>query len=424
MPNICVFEDDKYVKLLPLAYSRPVYGLRCGMTILLEKILRQYPRVAIDLVCREYLVETVKRSHLTAIINKLSSVSSCLFLNGRILANHELTKKIPLNGPEEIFSKDNVVVAARLSKDNLLSMRDKMTEPLAADVFAGMEADKKIVDVKLIDHPFDLIAENTRVLTEDIKALARLGSVKGKLHSTVAVYQKDAVFVDDRAEIMAQSVLDASEGPVYISKGVKIYPHTYVRGPVYIGEDSIILGGRIRGGTSIGPKCKVHGEVAETIIHGYSNKAHGGFIGHSYICEWVNIGAGTVTSDLKNTYGHVKVWSDGKMVDSGQMFIGSFIGDHSKIGIGTRLNTGTVIGVASNVFGNGFPPKYIPSFSWGGAEGLSGHDLDKAIKTTKIVMSRRDIEMGDTDEMLLRKIHEMTKEKREEKPKKEEKQEI
>ena len=208
---------------------------------------------------------------------------------------------------------------------------------------------------------------------------------------------------------MAHSVLDATEGPVYISKGVKIYPHTYVRGPVYIGEDSIILGGKIRGGTSIGPKCKVHGEIAETIIHGYSNKAHDGFIGHSYICEWVNVGAGTITSDLKNTYGHVKVWIEGEMVDSGQMFIGSFIGDHSKIGIGTRLNTGTVIGVASNVFGNGFPPKYVPSFSWGGSESLSENKLDKVIQTAKIVMSRRDIEMAETDEMLLRKIFEMTR---------------
>jgi len=424
MPNICVFEDEKFSKLLPLAYMRPVYGLRCGMTILLEKILRQYPRVALDLNCREYLVEIVKKSHLTAIINKLSSVSSCLFLNGRILANLELAKKIPLSGPDEIFVKGDTVIAARLSKDNLLSMRDKMSKPLTADVFKSLGLPEKIVDVKLINYPFDLILENPKVLIEDIKALVRLGTLKGKVQSSAVVYEKNAVFIDDRAEVMAHSVLDASDGPIYISKAVKIYPHSFIQGPVYIGEDSIILGGKIREGTSIGPKCKVHGEVAETIIHGYSNKQHEGFIGHSYICEWVNIGAGTVTSDLKNNYGHVKVWAEGDMVDSGQMFIGSFIGDHSKIGIGTKLDAGTVIGVASSVFGGGIPPKYVPSFSWGGAEGLTEHKLEKALQTAKIVMSRRDIEMGETDDMLLRKTFEMTKGRRGKTTVKEEKEDI
>ncbi len=409
MPNICVFEDDKFARLLPLVYMRPVYGLCCGMTNLLEKTLRQYPKVALDLNCREYLLETVKRSCLTAILNKLSSVSSCLFLNGRILANMELSKKIPLNGPDEIFIKDDAIVGARLSKDNLLAMRDKMSKPLTADLFKDLNLPEKIVDIKLIDYPWDLITENTKVLAEDIKAIAKLGTLKGKVDPSSVIYEKKQVFVDERSEVMACSVLDAREGPIYISKGVEVHPHTYIQGPVYIGEDSLILGGKIRNGTSIGPKCKVNGEIAETIVHGYSNKAHDGFIGHSYICEYVNLGAGTITSDLKNNYGRVKVWVEGEMIDSGQMFSGSFIGDHSKTGIGTRLNTGTVIGVASSVFGAGIPPKHIPSFSWGGAEGLTEHKLEKVIETAKIVMSRRDIEMGEADEKLLRKIFEMTR---------------
>ncbi|MCX5726562.1 MAG: putative sugar nucleotidyl transferase [Candidatus Saganbacteria bacterium] len=408
MQNICIFEDEGYKKLLPLTYMRPAYGLRCGMTILLEKILRQYQGVAFDLHCRDYLFETVKKAHLTSLINTVGAVSQCLFLNGRILASSSLSKKIPLIGEDEIFVSGHAIVAARLSDKNLEKIKNSLEAPLSRKTFDSLKIKTTGTDVALIDFPWELVIENEKEIVEDFKALAKGGKVLGDVHPMVAIYEDQDVFIDSGSEIMACSVLDASEGPIYIGKDVIIYPHTRVEGPAYIGDKTEILGGKIRKGTSIGPRCKVAGEVEGSIIHGYSNKQHDGFLGHSYICEWVNLGAGTTTSDLKNNYGHVKVEIGNEMIDTGQILVGSFIADHSKTAIGTLLNSGTVIGVACNIFGCGFPPKYIPSFSWGESE----HDLEKALHAARTVMSRRGIDMSSADELLLRKIFELTKEDR------------
>lgn len=408
MPNICIFEDDGYKGLLPLTYMRPTYGLRSGMTILLEKILRQYPGAAFDLHCRDYLTEIVKRAHLSALVNKVGAVNQCLFLNGRILASSNLSKKIPISGKDEIFISSEDVVAARLSGENLGKIKSALEAPLSIKSFDRLKVKSTETDVMLVREPWELIVENDKEIREDFKALAKGRKRAGDIHPMVAIYEGEDVFIDEGAEIMATVVLDASEGPIYIGKEVTVYPHTRIEGPTYIGDKTEILGGKIRAGSSIGPSCKVGGEVEESIIHGYSNKQHYGFLGHSYVCEWVNLGAGTTTSDLKNTYGHVKVQIRNEAHDTGETFVGSFIGDHSKTGIGTMLNAGTIIGIASNVFGVGIPPKYIPSFSWGGAEGLNEHDLEKALHTARIVMSRRGIEMSSADELLLRKVHELT----------------
>jgi len=172
------------------------------------------------------------------------------------------------------------------------------------------------------------------------------------------------------------------------------------------------IGAKIYGGTSVGEMCKVGGEVEGTIIHGYTNKQHDGFLGHSYIGKRVNLGAGTNNSDLKNNYGRVKVFVDGDFVDSGRMFVGLTMGDHSTTGIHTMFNTGSVVGVCCNVFGAGFPPKFIPSFSWGGGKEFSEYDLPKGIETARRMMARRQVEMGKSYEKMLRDVYRKTAEYR------------
>jgi UDP-N-acetylglucosamine diphosphorylase/glucosamine-1-phosphate N-acetyltransferase len=208
-------------------------------------------------------------------------------------------------------------------------------------------------------------------------------------------------------------VIDATKGPVSIADEVVIMPNASLEGPLHIGRGSRIkMGAKVYGGTTIGPFSKVGGEVAETIVHGYSNKQHEGFLGHSYLCEWTNIGAGTETSDLKNNYSPVRVAVGGEPVDSGELFVGVFMGDHSKTGIGTVFNTGTVVGVCCNVFGADYPPKYVPSFTWGGTAGFEEHDLNKAIETAARVAARRGQTFDSGAEAVLRKVFELTRDER------------
>jgi UDP-N-acetylglucosamine diphosphorylase/glucosamine-1-phosphate N-acetyltransferase len=209
-------------------------------------------------------------------------------------------------------------------------------------------------------------------------------------------------------------VLDAENGPIYIGKNVKILPNAVIEGPAYVGDGSLIkVSAKIYENTSIGPVCKVGGEVEASIIHAFSNKQHEGFIGHSYLGTWVNIGADTNNSDLKNDYGNVKVYVDGELIDSGSMFVGLIMGDHSKSGINLMFNTGTVVGVSCNIYGSGLPPKFVPSFSWGGAQdGFVTYRIDKAIEVARRVMARRNVQLTEIDEKLFRKIFELTEEER------------
>jgi len=409
--NICIFEDEGYKSLLPLTYMRPTWGLRCGMTVLLEKILRSLKAKEFSLHCRDYLAETIKKGNLASVaINKLPASSACVFINGRILAGEDLPKRLVFLDDDEVLVSGNQVAAARLTGKRLEFFKKALDHPLSALDFEPLKLDVRFrhVELPLITYPWELVRENARQITKDFMAIIKAGSVKGVVHESAVIYGKDLVKVDDGAQVMACAVLDARNGPIYIGRGVEVHPHTRINGPCYIGEKTKVLGGKIREGCSIGPMCKVNGELEGTIIQGYTNKQHDGFIGHSYIGEWVNLGAGTTNSDLKNNYGKVKVFVEGKETDSGEMFVGSFIGDHTKTGIGTMLNTGTVIGVACNIFGVGMPPKYMPSFSWGGFAGFTEHKLDEAIKTARIAMDRRGIAMTAADEILLRKIFELT----------------
>jgi UDP-N-acetylglucosamine diphosphorylase/glucosamine-1-phosphate N-acetyltransferase len=202
--------------------------------------------------------------------------------------------------------------------------------------------------------------------------------------------------------IAAGAIVDPVEGPVIIDAGAEIMHGAIVRGPVYVGRGSRIkAGAKVYEGTSIGPVCKVGGEVEDVIFHSYANKQHEGFAGHSYFAAWTNLGADTNTSDLKNNYSPVRMTLEGVELDTGRMFLGSILADHTKTGINTMLNTGTTAGVGCNLYGGDFPPKYLPSFSWGGAAGLATYHLDRFVRTASAVMQRRGLTLTDAERALL-----------------------
>lgn len=414
MPGtICIFEDPQYVKLLPLVYTRPVYDLRCGILTLREKIQRAYPAAETALLCRPYLADVVKQQHTSLRVNNVDA-GECLFVNGRLLATKDLAKKIPLRGSNAVFIANNTVVAVRSHGNAHQSGSKDFSDEFDVEHFSDFE--KIDVDVEMIEYPWNLVAKNGEQITSDFLSLMskiKGNKIRGKVYPGAHLLNKRQIFIDTAAIVKPGVVLDAEGGPIFIGKNAKIFPNAVIEGPAYIGMNSLIkIGAKIYENTSIGEMCKVGGEVEACILHSFSNKQHDGFLGHSYLGMWCNLGADTNNSDLKNNYGRVKVYVNGSQVDSGSQFVGLTMGDHSKSGINTMFNTGTVVGVSSNVFGAGFPPKFVPSFSWGSAEKLDTYDVGKALDVARRVMARRKVEMSAADEQLIARVFELTKRER------------
>jgi UDP-N-acetylglucosamine diphosphorylase/glucosamine-1-phosphate N-acetyltransferase len=348
-------------------------------------------------------------------VNTIES-ANCLFINGRVIVDEKFIKAIPLDGEQDIvYVKDDSVVAARVGGQKLKSLKSHLNGIFSISDFDGLQV--RQVDVTMIQYPWELIKNNGSQLRADFDLLKKTQSKKKtskKKFPGVYILNEKNVVIGDGAIIKPGVVIDAENGPVYIGKNVQIMSFSTIIGPAYIGDGSVVkIGAKIYEDCSIGPVCKVGGEIEASIIHGYSNKQHDGFLGHSYLGAWVNCGAGTVTSDLKNNYSSVKVYVNGNPVDSKMQFAGVTIGDHSKTAINSTFNTGTVIGVSSNVFGTGFPPKYVPSFSWGAAgETFTTYNIDKAISVARKVMIRRGIELSDPEEKLFRKIFDLTTDER------------
>jgi UDP-N-acetylglucosamine diphosphorylase/glucosamine-1-phosphate N-acetyltransferase len=411
--HLCVFEDNLYRRLLPLVYLRPVYDLRCGMLTLREKILREYKRGKITLHCRWYLADVLQEHYPDAQVNRIDA-ANCLFINGRVLAEEKFLKRIEAAVDENaILVHEGAVVAAYLMGARLDALKSKLEGVLSITDFGDLP--RKEIDVTMINYPWDLVHRNGEQISADFLASTRklARRLEGKICPGVHLVNKKNIVLERGAVVKPGVVLDAEEGPIYIGKGAKIFPNATIIGPAYIGESaSVKAGAKIYGGTSIGEYSKVGGEVEGSIIHSYSNKQHDGFLGHSYLGMWVNLGAGTNNSDLKNNYSSVTVEIDGQKVDSGSLFAGLFMGDHSKSGINTMFNTGTVVGVCCNIFGSNFPPKYVPSFSWGGSESLTTYDLERCVKVAEKVMERRKKVLTLAQRKLMERIFELTREER------------
>jgi UDP-N-acetylglucosamine diphosphorylase/glucosamine-1-phosphate N-acetyltransferase len=267
------------------------------------------------------------------------------------------------------------------------------------------------VEARWIEHPWDLVAGNAAALAAELADGG--GAIRGEVDARACLIEPGRIAVEAGAVIDPLAVLDARGGPIAIGSGVRVRAHTLVEGPCAVGTGTELLGGRIARST-IGPQCRIAGELEECIVQGYANKRHHGFVGHSVIGEWVNLGALTTTSDLKNNYGNVRVWTPQGERDSGTNKLGSLIGAHVKTGIGTLLPTGASVGTGANLFGGGmFAPKRVPSFSWWDGERMTEHEFDKFLATARHAMSRRGETLTEAGAAALRRCFDTTRAERE-----------
>jgi UDP-N-acetylglucosamine diphosphorylase/glucosamine-1-phosphate N-acetyltransferase len=411
--QICIFESDICENLEPLVYYRPVYDLVCGISTLKEKILRAYPNTKYSFHCRNYFKDVLKYQVQDFEVNEISD-DDCLFINGSILAPENMSEIIsPKETENKIYLNGDKIVAARVSGKKLEHVKKILHNTISKKTFHGLPVEQ--VDILCVSYVWDLINNTSSEIIKDYEYLTKNKKEKiaGKVHDGAYLINKEDIFIAEGAEIKPGSVLDATGGPIFIDKNALVFPNAVVEGPIYLGESAHIKScARIYESVTIGKVSKVGGEVEHSIIMPFTNKQHSGFLGHAYIGSWVNIGADTNSSDLKNNYGSVKVYVNGEVVDSGCQFLGLMMGDHSKTAINTMFNTGTVVGFACNIFGPGFPDKYLPSFSWGGSEALTTYDLERSIETAKRMLKRRDKELHSSEEKLFRKIFELTENER------------
>lgn len=404
-----IFEDSKYDNFYPMTLTRPVFELRSGRTTIMEKIKREVPNSKPIYFMRKHVAEVFKERIKDGLVNELNALKDdVLIVNGRLLPKIGV---LTAEGDEEVATKDGEIVYVRAKKRTMERMlSETFNETL--EKLKG-ELSMKEVNLTLINYPWDLVNMNSESLIEDFKALG--GGIYGDVHpQAVIMGDKENVHIAKTARIYPYTVLNAENGPIMIDEGAIVYPFSYIEGPSSIGKDCWVVGGKLREGSAIGPVCRVGGEVEESIIHGYTNKYHTGFLGHSYVGEWVNIGALTTNSDIKNDYMSVQVYFKNEFVDTKTQKVGSFIGDHTRFSIGCLLNTGSVIGVACNIIASGEPtPKYIPSFCWYFRRRFSeGWGFRRTIMTGKVMMARRKVEMTDARIRLLRRIYDETKEER------------
>lgn len=409
---LCIFEDEGFRNLLPLTYLNPVYDLRCGILTLREKITARFSNKKIILHTRGYLQECVEERNLKTPVNKFEQ-ENILFINGRLLIGNDSATQIKkLKENSLLLGNDNSMVAANLSGQYLQLVVDSHSEFIRFHDLVDINRIES--GIGLIKYPWELVNANGNEIENDFVLItnkARQNDLKKK--SLVEFRNKKRIFISKNAIIEPFVFLDASDGPIYIGKNAKVMSHSSIQGPAFIGENSVVkMHASIYHSTSIGEVCKVGGEVEHSIIHSYSNKQHEGFMGHSYLGRWINIGASTNNSDLKNNYENISVHINGKNVNTGLQFVGLIMGDHSKTAINTMFNTGTIVGISCNIFGAGFPPRYIPSFSWGGSDFLRTYNVDKALEAAKLIMERRNQNLSDAETNLLRKVFEMTKDER------------
>ena len=424
---LCIFEDKEVENFYPLTLTRPVYDLRCGISTLWEKVLNAVSedgavdKKDVHLFCRSHLVPIVTERMGVLRVNQLKELkkNNVLFINGRLLLFKE--EKISLQGKEEIVIQGNDIVYAHLSKVTLKKLSFSSPERIEQ----SLNQARHMVQVKeiksglakgenrfnLLKYPWDLVRLNAEAIKADFK-LEKKSGIKGTLKKGVYLVNPGQIYIGEGTLIEPGVLLNAEKGPIYIDEDVKIRPPAVIDGPSYIGKATVIDGAKIREGCSIGPACRIAGEIEESIFYAYSNKHHDGFVGHSYVGEWVNLAALTTTSDLKNTYGQIKVHLEGKEVDTCEIKVGSFIADHSKTGIGTLLDVGCIIGVACNVFAGNIVSKYIPSFSWGGKDGFTENRLNKVVEVARIVMERRKVKQTQIDRDLLEKVYKLTAKER------------
>ncbi|MEM7572688.1 MAG: GlmU family protein [Bacteroidota bacterium] len=397
MTHLILFDSEMRNHLLPLTFTRPLGDLRVGIMTIREKWEERLGLPA-SFLTQDYLSESYP----------IEYGERNLVINGSVLPTDLLTAMLVRLQPGTAYLKGDELIGACLDK--------KAVESLIKDEDFGELQGYEIGDTELLQvkRPGDIFGLNDQALREDF-SLLRPGRTSAQLpEHCQLVGPEDQLFIAPDAEL-EPCIINTASGPVYISKGAKILAGAMLRGPLYLGKDSVVkMGAKIYGGTSIGPSCKVGGEINNAVLYANCNKGHDGYLGNSVLGEWCNLGADTNVSNLKNDYGEVRSWSyvDQRFTPTGRQFHGLIMGDHSKTAINCMLNTGTVVGVSANVFGDGFPRPFIPSFSWGGASGKTTYKLDKALATAERVMQRRGQEISPAYAHILKEVFQLTEEYR------------
>ncbi len=400
--NYILFDDATRNDLLPLTFVRPVADIRIGILTIREKWERMLGTTT----------STLTERYLSAKYPMVKGENNIL-INGSVLPNTELIKAIQALKPDETLTAGDYIIAMHVIEKDLEDVESiessKVEEVEKGEAPGVTEIECKAAHSK-INFAYDIFTMNAEAIAADYKLLT--GKRKSqKISDTNRVLGAANIFVE-QGVVMEFVSINATRGPVYIGKNAEIMEGAMLRGPLAIGEGATIkMGAKIYGPTTIGPGCKVGGEVNNVVFFANSNKAHDGFIGNSVIAEWCNIGADTNNSNLKNTYDDVKLWSypEEKFMPTGLQFCGLVMGDHSKCGINTMFNTGTVIGVFANIFGHGYQRNFIPSFSWGSStSGYTTYDIKKALDVAKYVMSRRSKELDEKETEILKTVHQLT----------------
>jgi UDP-N-acetylglucosamine diphosphorylase/glucosamine-1-phosphate N-acetyltransferase len=384
--------DESIVRtnLLPLTFIRPVADIRVGILTIREKWEKKLKDTT----------STLTEGYLSAkypIVKKAENI----LINGSVCPNNEIIAAIKKLKPGQAVVHQETIIALHVTEEDLDSIGDASSE--------GIEDIKMKEAPMKINHPWEIFVKNGEAIVDDFRLLTR-GRKSQKLNDSNKLLGAENIFVEKGASVDC-AILNATAGPIYIGKNAQIMEGAVIRGPFALCEGADVkMAAKIYGPTTVGPYCRVGGEINNSVLFGYSNKAHDGFLGHSVIAEWCNLGADTNTSNLKNTYDEVRLWSYGKQtfVNTGLQFCGLIMGDHSKCAIDTNFNTGTVVGVNANIFGSGFQRNFIASFTWGGTAGYTNYNIKKAIEVAEKVYQRRKREFTQVESDLLTSIYKLT----------------
>lgn len=384
--NYILFDGSARNQLLPFTYTRPVADIRVGILTIREKWEKMLGFTT-STVTEDYLIDKFP----------MIEMEQNIFINASVLPTKHLVSLIKNLSENKALFIDDEPLAFFAKEDQEIDFETFDVLPYTND------------DILRIENTWDIFKLNGEAIKRDFKLLTTDRESQLIPEMTVA-FNKDQIFIEEGA-ILPLCSLNANDGPIYIGKNSEIMEGSMIRGPFALCENATIkMGAKIYGATTIGPHSKIGGEVNNCVIFGYSNKGHDGFLGNSVLGEWCNIGADTNNSNLKNNYAEVRLWdyeTEG-FAKTGLQFCGLMMGDHSKCGINTMFNTGTVVGVSTNIFGSGFPRNFIPSFSWGGSAGMITYKTDKAFEVAKVVMSRRDIAFTEVDVQILEHIFKET----------------
>ena len=384
--NYILFDGPSRNNLLPLTYTRPVAEIRVGVLTIREK-WETFLHSTITSITEDYLSDKFP----------MVEFDENIFINASFLPNPELVKLISNLKPNESIN----------SGDNLIAFYSNQSqEEIDLDSFTKIDFTTSLMQITCLT---DIFKINSLAIKADYDLITNK-RISSKISSTNNLIHPENIFIEDGVS-MEFVTLNATDGPIYIAKDCEIMEGSLIRGPFALCENSILkLGSKIYGGTTIGPYCKIGGEVTNSVVFGYSNKGHDGYLGNSLIGEWCNLGADTNTSNLKNNYADVKIWNyeEDKFLTTGEQFCGLIMGDHSKSAINTMFNTGTVVGVCSNIFGSGFPRNFIPSFSWGGNKGFAEYNIDKVFEVNTKVMKRKKCIFSEKDKAILTHLKTIT----------------